>query len=1005
MNSAQFQSSAKSTPFSPLQAPDQTGAMRQQLNDQLRWMREDQQMVINDRQQVAAVMDRRMRDNQIFRGKDMEALAGMSKTLTDTLLQIKKDKDQNDQEEGLALFYQNGVPADQVAAFEKDEQQLTEARDQTNAYADRLARTGAPPDVVEQIRNLSGWKRYGFMIGLAQDAGQKWGEFLDNALATDDQTQVDLGNGRIITPSQAQDKAELAAVAAVMRKRYLRVNGLTGANPALLNKYLFPNMREGEDPVISRRYRGILTAKAQETIAENEGLLVTSLSSVGTAPSGFNSFISNLRSVIDPKTGQPLGPGGARDRARDILFAMGRSGDLPQEAMAAIMAANIPGSTTETWGGKFPQLFQGLDDAIREGQESDLAAQDRAEARTDKEREEQLLALYAQEGGFTEAQKEQIRNGYLAAGKLIPSSIEGLLTIEQKTDKQAIDYLEEQIASGRYFTEYELRNSGYSTAVINRYLDKAKTYENGIVNNPEFKGRLQGIKDQLKNNLLGTLPPGTRPHWTLAPTLAEAENIFKSKVLELTTSGATPTQATAEALAFVQKLIEDGKPSAKGPGTGIFAIAADPTNPKVALADPNKGGYVGILNRLSQERAGVQNAQQDFRRLTTEYIRRGRGNAALDSAGLVSPQDLRQLDRLRTNPGAQFPSSILWLSSETKLSPWDIADRQLRAAGMEPLTRPPQIEWSSQQDPRLQRILNFAPSTNRTQRAFSGSPWNINKVPNGLGVLVERAARQYGLDPAILAGLIQVESSWNPRAASGVGPVGLTQINTDTAAEAGISLNDRTNPEKAIFAGARLLNKRLAAAKGDLNLALRMYNMGIGGASRFPGGYPGDDESIGYPGKVLRAAASFGYGFGAGSPFRRQELMNPRLAYRIGTLGYGSTGPHLDVKPVQPGTLDGRSGRNLPPYRQGMLDQFVMVKINGKLVPLSKGTATTDDDREHRARGSYGHDYAAPDGTEVYLRNGARVVGTYKGDQGTDHTIIELPDGRRFQFLHGRNAK
>lgn len=881
MNSAQFQSSAKSTAFNPLQAPDPTGAMRQQLNDQLRWMREDQQMVINDRQQFAAAMDRRMRDNQNVKQRDLEALAGMSKTLTDTLLQIKKDKDQNDLEEGLAFKYQVGIPPEEVAAFEEGEQQLVEARDATNAYADRLARNGAPQDLVEQVRNLNGWKRYGFMIGLAQDAGRKWSEFLDERLQSDDKTQVDLGNGVTITPQQAETKAQLEGVKTALMKQYLRANGLTGANPALLNKYLFPNMRDGEEQVISRRYRGIVTAKAQETIDENDGILATGLLSQGTAGAAFNAYVSNLRSIIDPKTGQLLGPGGARDRAIDVIIKLARDGQLDDSVIAEIENTLIPGSTTETWGSKFRDKFVGLRDIIREGKDADLAAQEREEARADKEREEQILALYAQKGGFTEAEKEEIKNAYYAAGKPMPGAIADLVTVEQKNDQDAIRYLEGQIANGRYFTERELRTSGFSPTVINRYLDKAKNYEIGIANNSEFKGRLQAIKDQLKFNLIGTATPGTPAHWTLALTQSIAEKIFKDKVLQLTTASVNPDKATADAFALVQKLIEDGKPSSKGPGTGVFALK--PADGNSTVAEVN-GGYIGVLGYLGRERAGVQEAQREFQQLTRRFIDRGRGDAAINSAGLVSTADLKRLDKLRQDPNAQFPASILWLASMTKLSPWDIADRQLQANNLPLLTRPPEVQWSSQQDPRLRRLLDFSPSFNRTQRAFSGTPWNINKVPNQWGVIVERAAKQYGLDPAVLAGLIQTESSWNPRAASGAGPVGLTQINTDTAAEAGISLSDRTSPEKAIFAGARLLSKRLAAAKGDLTLALRMYNMGVGGASRFPGGYPGDNESIGYPGKVLRAAAAYGYGFGAGSPFRRQEMMSPRLGFRSPTL-------------------------------------------------------------------------------------------------------------------------
>jgi hypothetical protein len=80
------------------------------------------------------------------------------------------------------------------------------------------------------------------------------------------------------------------------------------------------------------------------------------------------------------------------------------------------------------------------------------------------------------------------------------------------------------------------------------------------------------------------------------------------------------------------------------------------------------------------------------------------------------------------------------------------------------------------------------------------------------------------------------------------------------------------------------------------------------------------------------------------------------------------------------------------------------VNVGGNWQPLSIGTTITDDETLHRKRKSYGVDYAAPAGTEVRLKNGARVVDSFKGDKGTDHLIVELPDGRRFQFLHGRKA-
>lgn len=139
--------------------------------------------------------------------------------------------------------------------------------------------------------------------------------------------------------------------------------------------------------------------------------------------------------------------------------------------------------------------------------------------------------------------------------------------------------------------------------------------------------------------------------------------------------------------------------------------------------------------------------------------------------------------------------------------------------------------------------------------------------------------------------------------------------------------------------------------------------------------------------------------------WRQSSNMNPKLVYRIGSLGYGSTGPHLDVKPVFPG---GIYSDNSQTYVKGELDRYVSVKQNGKLVPLSQGTVTTSDDAAHRARGSFGHDYATPDGTsgqEVYLSNGAKIIENWvdpaPGAQGSNRMVIELPNGKRYAFVHG----
>ena len=122
----------------------------------------------------------------------------------------------------------------------------------------------------------------------------------------------------------------------------------------------------------------------------------------------------------------------------------------------------------------------------------------------------------------------------------------------------------------------------------------------------------------------------------------------------------------------------------------------------------------------------------------------------------------------------------------------------------------------------------------------------------------------------------------------------------------------------------------------------------------------------------------------AGSPF---------LIYTSGNIGPTSTGPHLDVKRV-----DGQE------FAPNALDTFVEVEDPelGR-VPLSK-VPITGDFAEHKARGSHGIDYGLYSGTQVFAKNGAKVVDTQPSEHG-DVVTIELPNGLRYTFLHGTAPK
>ncbi|AAX45616.1 transclycosylase [Enterobacteria phage PR4] len=103
------------------------------------------------------------------------------------------------------------------------------------------------------------------------------------------------------------------------------------------------------------------------------------------------------------------------------------------------------------------------------------------------------------------------------------------------------------------------------------------------------------------------------------------------------------------------------------------------------------------------------------------------------------------------------------------------------------------------------------------------------------------ASAQYNLDPRLVAGVVQTESSGDPRATSGVGAMGLMQLMPATARNLGVT--DAYNPTQNIYGGAALLRENLDRY-GDVNTALLAYH---GGTNQANWGA----KTKSYPGKVM----------------------------------------------------------------------------------------------------------------------------------------------------------
>ena len=98
--------------------------------------------------------------------------------------------------------------------------------------------------------------------------------------------------------------------------------------------------------------------------------------------------------------------------------------------------------------------------------------------------------------------------------------------------------------------------------------------------------------------------------------------------------------------------------------------------------------------------------------------------------------------------------------------------------------------------------------------------------------LFEQASAESGVDWRLLAAVGYQESKWDPIAASNNGAIGVMMLTSDTAAAMGI--NDRTNPQQSIFAGARYLAEVREKVPDRIPepdrtwLTIAAYNVGFG---------------------------------------------------------------------------------------------------------------------------------------------------------------------------------
>ncbi len=120
--------------------------------------------------------------------------------------------------------------------------------------------------------------------------------------------------------------------------------------------------------------------------------------------------------------------------------------------------------------------------------------------------------------------------------------------------------------------------------------------------------------------------------------------------------------------------------------------------------------------------------------------------------------------------------------------------------------------------------------------------------PSDIKRYIESASEKYGVDPALVEAVIQVESAYNPNAISRSGATGLMQLMLPTAKD--YDVKERHSPRQNIDAGVKHLRHLMDQFDGEIPLVIAAYNAGASVVEKYKG-IPPYPETRRYVSKVL----------------------------------------------------------------------------------------------------------------------------------------------------------
>lgn len=777
-----------------------------------------------DQEFLAAVREnnRQRVENAKLAERDLQALSKFSGKLVDFLVDNQKKQNKRDHAAGIEIGLQrhregtlNTTSFDEGLEVAKEQDAIA-----SEVESDVLNNSGANYEASANIGKNTAWKQVGIREGFALGAVSGYSTFVDQRLG--DKTFA--------------SSAEYAAALSKVRQEFYIEAGLAGKDSSLRPEFLVNNVYKQltkDDAVLMRKWQKQFSI---DDSFKRQAEASTTLLATKDVP----SFLNSTRNTVD-ENGQPLGFSGAWGLFETELTDGIAAGKYSEGDLILMESQPIPGDPKgRTYGELYATRFGKIRRKAAAQRRKDWENEETDRRQEFEQAEQQLVDSFidtADTDGFTDDQIDDAINTLRDEYGMESSELTALKTstVDAKQREVQEDQIENLVANNLLTTD---RLKRFDPKLQKKYLTVAQTTDKLLeANGGNLKVQLDAIEDMVEDK--ANVTRDSKKHHTVGLMVARQQQKFQKLVTDYAVGGSN--DPVGDAFRQVEAEFESVKQSANG-----------------------------YAHEFAFDRGGVQLAQEemDYRIRFIDTNLKSYGSNAIDMPNTFFSQDaLKNMVKGFGSDNWTTDPQIDYIADKLGVDPLTVLNRQLKANGMDALPPSPAIEVVNKLTPTQQRLLNKYKTPDRSTRGLMGvSEFTPNIVPKGYGSLVESAAKKHNIDPAILSGLIETESGWNPNAISRSGAKGLTQFMDPTAAEFGVNVFD---PASAIDGGARYLRYLIDYFNGDMRLAIFAYNGGMGNIQKFGGPIPGSRENQEYYGKVIRNAGKYGYG--------KQALRDPAI--------------------------------------------------------------------------------------------------------------------------------